>query len=145
MAPHQLGTDCARGATRGLLGTMAWLAVVLNGCLYLEDIGKPIQENRPPYFFAYKPEETTVEIGPSEGTTFSVYYTDPDEEDVDRLEMQWYLDGREQGNGNKITIWMEDLGNEGTGVLVANVTDPQGAQDSLLWKLVVASPLPDGE
>ncbi len=126
-----------------------WIVILLggalaHGCLYLDDIGQPIEENSPPYFYNWIPAATTVEIGPS-GETFYAYYTDPDEDDIERLEMQWYLDGREQGNGNQIKIWMEDLGTEGTAVLVAHVADPQEAQDSLLWKLEVQPQVPNGD
>lgn len=115
-------------------------------CLYTDELGPPPPEteNTAPYFYNWLPTSTTVTIGPS-GVTFIVYYDDENEEDADRLELQWYLDGRARGNGNQVKIWVEDLGQEGEGVLVANVQDPHDASDSLLWRLEVEPQLSEGE
>jgi len=134
-----------RKATTWLtLGTELLVLNLLTGCLYLEEVGPPIQENHPPEFYNWIPLETSVEIAP-QGMTFYAYYSDPDEADQGELEMQWYLNGRAQGNGNQVQVWLEDLGDQTTGVLAAVVSDPHDAQDIVLWRLEVASELSQGD
>jgi len=121
---------------------MGWLqglgigsvALGMMGCLYADPINLPIDMNSAPYFTNYNPKEDTVLIG-SERVEFLIVYTDPDEQDLPLLEVAWFLDGQEQGNGNKMYIYPEDLGADGQAVLHVRVTDPAGDDDVLVWTL----------
>ncbi len=121
-------------------------ALLTPACLYTGEIERPpgSDENAPEFVNCLPSNESVVTID-QKGLQFEVVYTDKDPQDVPLLEVDWTLDDFSQGNGTKTFIWPQDLGQDGTGRLIATVTDPSGKSDYQVWQLRTATSAAQGE